>query len=214
MSFSINSDNDDRWFFDASQTNLAGSGSDRDGGIENVCMDRGISFNPVVEAKGFNGSITHFPIAAYDGFHNCRQFYSDPYPSTIAEGNMSDQSLSMNEAVETEEGSMSWSSGFLDASPQQRKTSTGATADADNMMQGPVLLAGMTKAVHYVASLFEDDDLEEDRSSSSASEKGGGEEPQREVSRKDARTRNGNNDSTNGDHEAHQSPAEKARAAK
>jgi len=224
MSFSVNSDSDDRLFFD-SQTYLSGSGSDRDGAIEsNVCsMDsvpldsgKGISFNPMVEAKGLNGSISQFPIAAYDGFHNCRQFYSDPYPSTIGEGDLSDDpSLSMNGALEAEEVSMSWNSGNLDASPQQIKSSAGATATAaDNMMQGPVLLAGMTRVVHYVTSLFEDDDLEEEGATSCTSEKRGGEEPQREVSRKDARTPNGNNDSTNGDHETHQSPAEKARAAK
>ena len=228
MSFSVNSDNDDRLFFD-SQTYLAGSGSDRD--VGNVCMDsvpldngKGISFNPMVEAKGLNGSISHFPIAAYDGFHNCRQFYNDPYPSTIGEG--SDPSLSMSGALEAEEGSMSWNSGNLDASPQKVKSSAGATATAaDNIVQGPVLMAGMTKAVHYVTSLFEDDDLEEDRSSSSASEvlsahdeNEGGEERQRENPRREQRTRdnnrNGNNHSKNGDCQEHKSPAEKARAAK
>ena len=212
MSFSVNSDNDDRFFFD-SQTYLAGSGSDRDGAIGNVCMDsvpldngKGISFNPMVEAKGLNGSISHFPIAAYDGFHNCRQFYNDPYPSTIGEG--SDPSLSMNGALEAEEGSMSWNSGNLDASPQLRNGGAG--------MEGPVLMAGMTKVVHYVASWLEDDDSEEDRSSSSASEKEGEEQqremPQREESNPE--NRNGKNPKKKGGCQTHQSAAEKARAAK
>jgi len=170
MSFIISSDNHDQ-FFDA-ETFLSRGGH---AGAEEACMDvvpldsvRRLSFDPTVEAKGVNGYLSHFPIAAHDGFHNCRQYYSDPY---LKDGDSSAASLSLNEAVEAEEGSMSWSSGYLGASPQQRKAPANtAAAVADNVMQGPVLLAGMTKAVHYLTSMFEDDDLDEDRATSTASE--------------------------------------------
>jgi len=120
-------------------------------------------------------------------------------------GDSSEASLSLNGAV-AEDGSMSWNSGNLDASPQLRNGGLG--------MEGPVLLGGMTKMVHYVTSLFEDDDLEEDRSSSSASEKEGGEEQQREMARREENNRNGNNPKKKGGCHTHQSAAEKARAAK
>ena len=224
MSFSVNSYDDD-FFCDAETYSVSSSDSGREhGGVaeDEACMDsvpldtgNKISFNPTVEAKGLNGSISHFPIAAYDGFHNCRQYFSDPCPSSLAmmgsgDGNndSSDPSLSLNGALEAEEGSMSWNSGNLDASPQLRNGGAG--------MEGPVLMAGMTKMVHYVTGLFEDDDLEEDRSSSSASEKEG-EEQQREMPRREEsnpENRNGNKPKKKGGCQTHQSAAEKARAAK
>jgi len=33
--------------------------------MESVPLAKGISFNPVVEAKGLNGSLTHFPVASH-----------------------------------------------------------------------------------------------------------------------------------------------------
>ena len=232
MSFSVNSDYEDD-FFDA-ETFLA-----RIGGHHHDCstgmaarMDsvpletgKGISFNPMVEARGINGSLSQIPIAAHDGYHNCRQYYNEPYPSSSSaigggDGDSSAASMSLEEAF-SEESSASGSSGNLGA-PRQRRNggptdrAVGAAAVADNVMQGPVLLTGMTNAVHYLTSLFEDENSESE-ALRACDEDERGEELQRETSRRDESRREkqtSNNCSKNGGRQAHQSVAEKARAAK
>ena len=138
MSFSINSDNDE--FFDAETFSGCIEQSRGDATeeiMDSVRLGNRISFNPVVEAKSINGSTSHFPIAAYDGYHNCRQYFHEPYP----DGDPSEVSLSLNGALEAREGSMSWSSGNLTASPKLRKGP--ADAGAENVAQGPALCARM-----------------------------------------------------------------------
>jgi len=134
-----------------------------DTGAENVTegpalcarMGGATSFNPTVEAKSVNGSFSHFPIAAHDGYHNCRQYFKKPGGW---DEDSTEVSLSLNGALEAKEGSMSWSSGNLSASPN----------GADNMMEGPALFAGLTAAVHHLTSYFDDDDSEEEEDGVSA----------------------------------------------
>lgn len=202
MSFrSIHLDDDDDDFFDA-EAFFARSGEavPLDNALDNA---KGLSFDPLVEAWGPNGSLSRIPIAAHDGFHNCSQYLDDPYPSfsSVASSSLDG----------------SYSSWNMDAPPKQRDggLTDGAVGAADNVMQGPVLMAGMAKAAHYVASLFEDDDSEEEEATSDEDERGGEsqrETPQRDESIRANRNRNGN--SKKGGCKAHQSPAEKARAAK
>jgi len=195
MSFSIPLDDDDGFFDAESFFARSGDGSfAEEAWMEAVPLgnDKSLSFDPVVEARGPNGSLSRIPIAAYDGFHNSRQYFHDPYPSTSVASFSSD-------GTEAKERPL---------------TGGGAVGAADNVMQGPVLMTGMAKAAHYVASWFEDDDSEEEEATSDEDETG--DESEREASRKDESiraTRNGNRNKKGGC-QAHQTPAEKAHAAK
>jgi len=147
MSYSVNSDDCDG-FFDAESFFRRGEvGGFSSNDMDDVTLVRQISFNPMVQAHGVNGSLSLCPLAAIDGFHNARQYYDDPCPPEMGDGDMdaSEGSLSVNGAAEAEEeGSMS--------------SSWTAT---DNAMEGPPIFSRLTAAVHHLTSLLDDDDLED-----------------------------------------------------
>jgi len=153
MSYSVNSDDCDG-FFDAESFFRRGEvGGFSSNDMDAVTLVRQISFNPMVQAHGVNGSLSLCPLAAIDGFHNARQYYDDPCPPEMGGGDIdaSEVSLSVNGAAEAEEeGSMSSISKKVGASPA-----------TDNAMEGPPIFSRLTAAVHHLTSLLDDDDLED-----------------------------------------------------
>jgi len=144
-----------RQYFNEPHPVIGGGEGDLSEASMSSILKEGISFNPTVEAKSVNGSFSRFPIAAHDGFHNCRQYFNERWG-----GDSLEASLTLNEAVRAEGGSMSWSSENPSPSPTQTDTA-GGYGGADNMMKGPALFAGLTAAVHHLTSFFDDDNLNE-----------------------------------------------------
>ena len=196
-----------------------GEGDLSEASLSSCLKEEGISFNPTVEAKSVNGSFSRFPIAAHDGFHNCRQYFNEPAGWA---GDSSEASLSLNGAVEAEGGSMSWSSGnLLSPSPTQTDTAGGHDG-ADNMMKGPVLFAGLTAAVHHLTSFFDDDNLEEKDDGASTRFPGTRREPAAEEHKTEGEPSAQREDNKNircanqmaRNHSNHSLAAKRARAAK
>lgn len=66
---------------------------DYEEGYVHTMRNDGISFHPIVEAVGLQNSLTRFPIADKDGYHNCRQYYKDP--SYNCNGGIMEESLEL-----------------------------------------------------------------------------------------------------------------------
>ena len=134
--------------------------------VENTVADavgrQGIAWNPEVTAVGQHGSLSRIPLAAHDGFHDCKQFFHD-YRFDTNNVDCTDVQLEDIQLHGGDEGSFSLFDEPVSSEDGQLEkeltedVSVGGDGEGADMIGGSDLMSSVTNRVSNLFSSAADD---------------------------------------------------------